>query len=93
MHMELTDVDIQKIKLTGNEKRFNELRSNFYKTLENAETFKQREFVDKKVKYTSFLKNLNRTQYQEPKREERIKAKGEMYDMILNDQLSHGIMT
>lgn len=72
MDLGLTDVDITKIKLTGNEKRFNELRSNFYKTLENAETFKQREFLEKRDKYTHFLKNLNRSQYQVPKSSERI---------------------
>ena len=93
MNLDLTDVDIKKIKLTGNEKRFNELRSNFYKTLENAETFKEREILEKKDKYTHFLKNLNRSQYKVPKVSDRLKAKGEMYDMILNDQVSHKIMT
>jgi cation transport regulator ChaB len=87
------DIDIRKIKLTGNEKRFNDIRSNFYQILESAETFKQREILEKKPKYTNFLKNLNREQFKIPKKQEREAVKSEMYEFILNDQISHKVMT
>jgi len=80
------------VLLTGNEKRFNELRSKFYETLEYAENFGEKAILEVKPQYTEFLKKMNRAQFLVPKHHERQAVKREMYDMILNDFVSHNII-
>lgn len=81
------------IRLTGNEKRFNELRSKFYETLEYAENFGEKAILEVKPQYTDFLKKMNRSQFLVPKQHERQAVKRDMYDMILNDFVSHKVIT
>jgi hypothetical protein len=81
------------VRLTGNEKRFNELRSKFYETLEYAENFGEKAILEVKPQYTEFLKKMNRSQFLVPKHQERQAVKRDMYDMILNDFVSHKVIT
>ena len=92
MSHNLTDVDIRKISLTGNEKRFNDLRTNFYKVLNQAETSTGVKIEDNRPKYTNFFKNLNKNQLKIPKRETLKEEKDTLFDMILTDMVEPSIM-
>jgi hypothetical protein len=92
MHQNLAEVDIRKVSLTGNEKRFNNLRTNFYKTLNDAEN--KKEIVkDKRTKYTNFFKNLNKNQLKIPPKKVLNKEKETLFDMILTDMVDDQILS
>lgn len=88
MKANLTEIDINKVSLTGNEKRFSDLRSNFYKTLAVAESHKiQGGFKDKRKSFTNFFRNLNKKQIEIPDSSLRHEEKKALYDMIIDDTL------
>lgn len=90
----LTDLDINKVNLTGNEKRFSDLRTNFYKTLAEAESYKLEEgYKDKRKGYTNFFRNLNKKQIEIPKDKEMKAEKKALYDFIIDDTLDDAALT
>lgn len=94
MNTNLTEIDINKVNLTGNEKRFSDLRSNFYKTLEEAESHKiQGGYKDRRKNYTNFFRNLNKKQIEVPSADTRRAEKKALYDYIIDDTLHDEALT